>query len=98
MESKAFIRVRRTPPAELGPMLRQARERAQLTQAKAAEAVGVQRPYISKLEDSSRCPSRVVALRLVDILALGEHDAALLLGATVEDAGRSHPRRSPART
>lgn len=69
-----------------------------MTQAEAAEAVGVQRPYVSKLEDGSRCPSLVVAHGLIRVLAMDEQDAALLLGAAVGDAGRCHPCRSRAQT
>ncbi|MGW3024510.1 helix-turn-helix domain-containing protein [Streptomyces sp. NPDC001221] len=92
----SLIRERRTPPEGLGPMLRQARERAGLSQSATAAAVDVRRAYINKLEHSARCPSQVVAMALCDVLALDDDEAALLLGCAVDDAGRSHPARTAA--
>ncbi len=88
-----MIRERRIPPQGLGSMLRQARERAGLSQSALAAAAGVRRPYVSKLEDSARCPSLLVANALCAALALDGDEAALLLGCAVDDAGRSHPWR-----
>lgn len=88
------VRERRTPPERLGPMLRQARERAGLSQSAVSAAVGVRRAYINKLEHSARCPSLVVAEALKAALALNEDEAALLLACAVDDAGRSHPARA----
>lgn len=91
-----MIRQRRTPPDGLGPMLRAARERAGLAQSAVAAVAGVRRAYITKLEDSARCPSLVVAKALCSALALDENEAALLRGCAVDDAGRNHPARTAA--
>ena len=75
-------------------MLRAARDRAGLSQSAVAAVAGVQRAYITKLEDSARCPSLAVAQALRSVLVLDEDEAALLLGCAVNDAGRSHPARA----
>lgn len=96
MESQAFIRVRRTPPQALGPMLRAARERAGLGQGESARQAGVTQGYLWLLENGQRCPSMAVAERLADVLALTLEECRALYGAAVDDAGRSHPARASA--
>ncbi|WP_405994039.1 helix-turn-helix domain-containing protein [Streptomyces sp. NBC_00986] len=91
-----MIRERRTPPDALGPMLHAARERAGLPQSAVATAAGVRRAYVTKLEDSARCPSLAVAQALCVVLALDDDEAALLLGCAVDDAGHNHPARTAA--
>ncbi|MFJ2964247.1 helix-turn-helix domain-containing protein [Streptomyces collinus] len=90
------MRERRTPPEELGPMLRAARKRAGLSQSQLGTATGIRRAYVHKLEHSERCPSLAVAEALTTALALDVDEAALLLGCAVEDAGRNHPARTAA--
>ncbi|MFJ5046389.1 helix-turn-helix domain-containing protein [Streptomyces sp. NPDC088719] len=94
MASKARIRIRRTPPAELGPMLAAARERTGHTQRRVSIAAGLGRSYVCLIEGGHRTPSRVAAQRLADALQLTEQERAQLYAAAVTDAGLSHPGRS----
>ncbi|MGC4927241.1 helix-turn-helix domain-containing protein [Streptomyces sp. DT117] len=96
MASKARIRIRRTPPAELGPMLAAARERTGHTQARVSIAAGLGRSYVCLIEGGHRTPSRVAAERLADVLQLTELERAQLFAAAVSDAGLSHPARQAA--
>lgn len=96
MASKARIRMRRTPPADLGPMLTAARERAGLTQRRASIAAGLGRSYVCLIEGGHRSPSRVAAQRLADVLQLTEEERGRLYAAAVTDAGLSYPARSAA--
>lgn len=90
----AVVRYRRTPPADMGPMLRAARERADLTVTEAARLAGIGQPHLSLLEAGRRVPSASVAQRLADVLRLDDADRARLLSAAVGDAGRDHPERA----
>lgn len=90
------IRQRRTPPAELGPMLRAARERAGLGLRQAARRAGLPPGYVVHLEGGSRCPSRTVAEQLAAVLGLDDDEQAQLHAAAVTDAGRDHPARASA--
>lgn len=94
MASKARIRIRRTPPAELGPMLAAARERTGHTQARVSIAAGLGRSYICLIEGGRRTPSHVAAERLATALQLTEQERAQLYAAAVTDAGLSHPERA----
>ncbi|MGC2997423.1 helix-turn-helix domain-containing protein [Streptomyces sp. G35A] len=96
MESQAFIRVRRTPPQGLGPMLRAARERAGLSQCEVGRRTGLGQGYVWLLENGQRVPSMAVAELLADALALTLEECRALYGAAVDDAGRSHPARATA--
>lgn len=93
MESKAFIRIRRTPPAELGPILRLARERAGVGLRNLARQAGIDAGYVTHLEAGRRCPSAAVAQRLAELLPLTDDERTQLYAASVDDAGRSHPDR-----
>ncbi|MEV0492376.1 helix-turn-helix domain-containing protein [Streptomyces atratus] len=93
MESKAVIRIRRTPPPELGPMLRKARERAGTGLRELARQAGVDPGYLAHLEAGRRCPSCTVAHRFAELLPLGEDERTQLLAASVDDAGHDHPGR-----
>lgn len=93
MESKALIRVRRTPPKALGPLLRTAREQAGLSQSEAARRAGIGQGYLWLLEAGQRTPSMKVAELLGDVLQLRLDECRILYGCAVEDAGRSHPDR-----
>ena len=84
-------RIRRTPPADVGPMILAARERAGLRQVDAARAVGISAPYMRQLETGQRVPSRTVARTLADALALDDTERARLLAVAVDDAGRDWP-------
>ncbi|MGP4008166.1 helix-turn-helix domain-containing protein [Streptomyces sp. 4N124] len=90
------IRERRTPPEELGPMLRAARERAGLGQREAARRAGVSQGHLWMLEAGQRVPSASVAEDLVEALALTPEESGQLRAAAVSDAGRSNPARSAA--
>ncbi|MEV7054122.1 helix-turn-helix transcriptional regulator [Streptomyces microflavus] len=96
MASKARIRIRRTPPADLGPMLTAARERTGLTQRHASIAAGLGRNYCCMIEGGHRVPSRVAAERIADVLQLTDQERAQLYAAAVTDAGYSHPARQAA--
>jgi ribosome-binding protein aMBF1 (putative translation factor) len=90
------IRERRTPPEGLGPMLRTARERADLGVRAAARRLEVSSGYLAHLEAGERCPSRTVAERLAAVLELDDDERAQLYAAAVTDAGRDHPARAAA--
>ena len=51
---------------KLGQKLRQLRERRQWTQPQAAEAIGIEQSYLSKLENDHSVPSIEVFRRIVD--------------------------------
>lgn len=86
-------RIRRVPPADLGPLLHMARLRARLTVTEAARRAGVDRSYLSNLEAGRRVPSAAYAAALADVLVLTDDERARLLEVAVGDAGRSHPAR-----
>ncbi|MFJ9018764.1 helix-turn-helix domain-containing protein [Streptomyces sp. NPDC102259] len=88
-------RIRRVPPASLGPMLHAARLRTGTGLRATARAVGIAPSYLVGLESSERVPSRTVARQLADVLALADGERALLLAAAVSDAGRDYPRPRP---
>ncbi|WP_329340721.1 helix-turn-helix transcriptional regulator [Streptomyces sp. NBC_01352] len=90
------IRVRRTPPDGLGPMLRAARERAGLGVRETGREARLSSGYVAHLEDGSRCPSRTVAQRLAAVLGLDADEQAQLYAAAVTDAGADHPARTAA--
>lgn len=90
------IRERRTPPAGLGPMLRAARERADLGVRETARQAGLSSGYMAHLEAGGRSPSRTVAERLAAVLELTDDERAQLYVAAVTDAGRDHPARASA--
>ncbi|MDH6122030.1 transcriptional regulator with XRE-family HTH domain [Kitasatospora sp. GAS204A] len=90
------IRVRRTPPPELGPMLGSARLRAGYRVREFARLVELSHSYLLHLEAGTRCPSVTVARRIAEALELTEGEWALLFAAAVDDAGRDHPARGAA--
>ncbi|MGW6462591.1 helix-turn-helix domain-containing protein [Streptomyces rubiginosohelvolus] len=96
MATKARIRIRRTPPADLGPMLTAARERIGHTRRRASIAAGLARGYLGLVEGGHRTPSLVAAERLADVLELTDAERAQLYAAAVTDAGYSHPARQAA--
>lgn len=87
------VRERRMPPPELGSVLRAARERAGLGARETARRAGLSAGYVTNLEKGARRPSRSVALRLADVLDMGEGERAVMLAGSVADAGRDHPWR-----
>lgn len=87
----AGIRVRRTPPPELGPMLAAARLRAGYRGRECARLVGIDHSYLIRLESGQRVPSTTVAHALIQTLALDSEASATLLAAAVEGVGRGHP-------
>lgn len=96
MDSKVLVRVRRTPPQGLGPLLRAGRERAGLGQREAARLAGIPHGYLWLLENGQRVPSMAVAELLADTLQLKLAECRQLFAAAVVDAGRSHPDRASA--
>ncbi|MFF3092126.1 helix-turn-helix domain-containing protein [Streptomyces cyaneofuscatus] len=96
MATKARIRIRRTPPADLGPMLAAARERTGYTRRRVSIAAGLGRNYFGLIEGGHRTPSRVTAERLAEVLQLTDQERAQLYAAAVTDAGYSHPARQAA--
>lgn len=72
------------PPEGLGPALRAARESAGLSQTGLADKVLIQRSHVSKLERGTRCPSRLLAERLIAVLDLGPDSEALLRSSAVD--------------
>ncbi|MCT9078791.1 helix-turn-helix domain-containing protein [Streptomyces fulvoviolaceus] len=88
------MRVRRTPPQGLGPLLRAARKRAGLSQSETARRAGLGQGYVWMLENGQRTPSMKVAELLADTLGLTLDECRTLYAAAVSDAGRSHPARA----
>ncbi|MET9392433.1 helix-turn-helix transcriptional regulator [Streptomyces sp. NPDC006624] len=88
-------RIRRVPPADLGALLRVAREQMELRQVEAAFLAGVSRSHLANMEAGRRLPSVSVARALADVLCLEGGDRERLLSVAVDDAGRDHPERSP---
>jgi transcriptional regulator with XRE-family HTH domain len=89
--------IRRTPPPELGPILKAARLRHGLGLREAARAARISHCYLRRLEIGERCPSAAVVVELLRVLPLDEREAALLSAAGLSDRGRSHPLRAPSR-
>ena len=92
----SLIRERRTPPEDLGPMLRAARVRTGIGQREAGRRAGVSQGYLWLLEAGQRVPSTAVAEVLEEVLALTVEERAQLRAAAVDDAGRSNPARRAA--
>jgi len=79
---------RRTlPPPELGPMLRDARERAGLGLREAARRAGIQHGYPRDPEGACRSPSSAVAAALASNLGLDESERAQLAEAALDGIG-----------
>lgn len=91
-QPRAF-RVRRTPPAAVGAMLRAARERAGLSVRQAARLAGIAHTHLLGMEAGRRCPSVIVADAIAAVLDLDPDERALLASAAVHDAGRSRTQR-----
>lgn len=88
------FRVRRTPPAAVGVMLRAARERAGLGVRETARRAGIAHTHLLGMETGHRCPSVIVADALAAVLDLDPNERTLLATAAVPDAGRSHPAKA----
>jgi ribosome-binding protein aMBF1 (putative translation factor) len=84
---------RRTLPPDLAASLWTARQESGMTNRDAAEQIGVDPSYLSKLVRGNRCPSSLVAERLIDVLAMSAGEAATLRDAAVTDRGKSRPFR-----
>lgn len=89
------VRQRRTPSPELSATLRSARQRATLTLRQVAERAGITESYLCHLESGDRCPSRTIAGRLAEALALDDEERAAVEASAVDDAGLEHPWRRP---
>lgn len=91
--SETSVRIRRTPPPELGPMLAGARMRRGLRLREAARLAGIGPDYLLRLESGQRVPSRSVAETLTTVLELDDAERTLLLAVALADAGRDAPGR-----
>lgn len=87
------VRQRRTPPPEMGETLRNARHRSGLSLRDVAGRAQITHSYLSHLESGERCPSRTIAGRLADALALNDGERAAVESGAVDDAGLDHPWR-----
>lgn len=81
------------PPQGLGPRLREARLRLNLSQKQVAAMVGVKPPMISFLENNYRVCSTTVAERLARVLMLDGETAGQLAAASNPHAGYSRIER-----
>lgn len=88
-----MARVRRVPPAELGPVLFAARQRCGLSARACARAVGITHVYLLGLEAARYCPSAPVAEALAGVLGLGEGERAVLAASIVPEVGYGKPGR-----
>ena len=84
---------RRALPPALASALWRAREQSGLTNRQVAAEAGIDPSYLSKLVRGRRCPSQVVAERLVGVLPLTPGEQEALRDAAVADRGKSRPRR-----
>jgi transcriptional regulator with XRE-family HTH domain len=84
------IRQRRLP-ATLGAALKQARKRAGMTQAEAAEGIGIASEVYGRMERGGVLPSVPTLLRLCLILGSGPHE---LMGFAEMEPGQSAPGAS----
>lgn len=76
-------------------LLRAYRARSGLSQVRLAAAAGIDRSFLSRLENGQRWPSRVVVLRLARPLGLDDADrAALLMAAGYSPLRIPHDLRS----
>lgn len=89
-------RIRRTPPPELGGLIRTARMRAGLRGREGARLAGVSPGFLCDLEVGRSCPSTTVAHALADAFAMTDGERAQIVAAAVSDAGRDHPLRRSA--
>lgn len=87
------VRVRRTPPPELGVMLAAARMRRGLRGREAARLGGISASHLCLLESGQRTPSRAMAKVLVELLGLTAEEQEQLYSAAVDDAGRGYWKR-----
>ena len=77
-------------PADLAAELRHARHRQALSLAQAAQAAGITKPYLSRLERGLRAPRRAVAGRLIQVLDLSDEVAEWLLDEVADEwAGKA---------
>ena len=86
------------PEKSFGNILKQTRQARDLTQAELAEQIGCATESLRKMEANRRRPSRFLATRLADILALSveERPEFLTLARTRIEA--ASPQPAPART
>jgi transcriptional regulator with XRE-family HTH domain len=85
--------MRRVPPPELGPLLRERRLAAGLGLRECARRVGIAPGYLGDLESSRSCPSAAVAAALAAVLGLDEAARGLLDSAAVPEVGYAKPGR-----
>lgn len=71
----------------IGLNVSQRRRRQFLTREMLADRIGVDRTYITKIENGSRCPSIEVMIKLADKLYLKDWRMLLDDGERVEGAG-----------
>ena len=80
---------RRVLPTDLASALWEARVKSQLPNWALARLTGIDASYLSKLMRGTRCPSLVVAERLVECLPLSEGEKEALFDCAVPGAGKS---------
>lgn len=85
--------MRRVPPAELGPLLRQARVGCGLSLRECGRLVGVSHSHVRGIEAGRYCPSVAVAEVLAEVLCLDGELRSALLSAAVPEVGYSKPGR-----
>ena len=79
---------RRTLPPAVASALWVARERSGLSNREVAERAGIDPSYLSKVVRGSRCPSEVVAERIIAVLPLAADEQEALRDAAVADRVR----------
>lgn len=84
---------RRLLPVDLGAAIRAARVRLHLNSAQAAMLAGISAGHMRRIERAEVCPSRAVAVEIVNVLPLEPDVAERLLAVAAADAGRSYPGR-----
>jgi hypothetical protein len=80
---------RRTLPADLASALWTARVKSRLPNWALARLIGIDASYLSKLMRGTRCPSLVVAERLIVVLPLAPSEVEALRDVAVPDAGKA---------
>jgi ribosome-binding protein aMBF1 (putative translation factor) len=83
---------RRTLPPAVASALWTAREESNLSNREIAEQAGIDPSFLSKIVRGNRCPSQVVAARLIDVLPLTVGEQEALRDVAVQDAGKSRQR------
>ena len=84
---------RRNLPPALASALWAARDESGLPNREVAERAGIDPSFLSKVVRGTRCPSLVVAERLIDVLELAGDEQEALRDTAVADKGKSRANR-----